>query len=300
MISLEEYMEKANYNLSEDSFEKYAQKTIMGRTTNGKNGGYYHKAPLTMLKNGTDYVYRIIPVGGTTASSVMEFSTVRKNTFSFGIIGENSANDKVIFTPEDKTYFSKFVDAIGRTDLLFYLGNEQNEFKTVLDFNLIRKIPTGFYDNQGINDSTENKILAYHDILFVKIRGQYNNEQLEDYLKNTIQENKRKWTVLFFSKDNLQIDESQKNNTKSYLEVLEHCKVDMAVCDISSEEIESFNMTSQAEKQGDSVFVISESEIENKVIKVEVKQNSLSVETCYSYDSSDDDIVHVLQKDSIK
>lgn len=189
-----EYLEAAAYT-GVDAFSKYAAAEYMGcRAVAGK---YLHQAELTHLKENTDYVYRMIRVGGSKASEVHGFST-----------GKNyQAKFTAVALPPDREAWGELLADLGRRadsmDFVAVIAARDGETEDVFfsDSALWQEEP-GVFIGAGAPEEapllnavfgSETFSLTDRDITLI---GVQEAENAPSYIQSAKRTTKRAWTVV--------------------------------------------------------------------------------------------------------
>ena len=110
-----QYMTADEYEALEDKengFSLYADRAFMGRTSDGERDCYLDRGPITDLKAGEEYLYRVAAVGSDTASELMRFTAPENNRYTFAVLGGALGPD------ETAAEMDAAAERAGRLDLL--------------------------------------------------------------------------------------------------------------------------------------------------------------------------------------
>lgn len=218
-----EYMEGTKENVNDNTFSNYANTIIMGSKKSESNGIYTNTATLTRLKEGTDYIYRVIENGKKKGSRIYGFRTAEKKEIRFafpGLIQEDyTRNNSTIGNWQNM--LQQAIELGGGTDILILRAeNQEIGFRSAME---LKKTPSIVLENHQI----KNHYWAYLDMIFIKIdaiNGDYNENK--DFMKKAIKERNRKWVIVIMdgsiSREDMEIK-------KQYEELFKELDVDLVM-----------------------------------------------------------------------
>lgn len=258
-----EYMEASKYDGDLLHFSRKAESVFLGRKRLDDTQLYSNSGELVRLKNGTSYVYRIIKIGGTKGSKILNFHTGSRNGFSFALVGNPqigaNGNDDVILWDDS---INEIISSLGKVDFIISTGNQVNYTgsiedvkKNYVDFRspeVFKEIPIqttiGNHEAQEVakklykkqfthpNENEQgNYYFTYQDMLIV---GLNSNDQ--DYvahrrfLEKAIKSTKRKWVVVsmhhhIFSEGEHSQNDSVNKMRENFSEIFHELNVDLVL-----------------------------------------------------------------------
>ena len=210
-----EYMEGSKKDVKIDTFSKYANSVIMGSTKVNDKRMFKNTAIIKRLKVRTDYIYRVIQIGGEKGSEIYEFQTPEKQetTFVFpGIIENKYLKEENIHIWQDKLfkgmslsqdadYLVLGVDKSTLQDSWFNDSRMGQEllFRSPQQLKEIPVILTEYNRSQKREDISivENQYWTYLDMLLIKLDTVImNNEYHKEFMEEIIKQRNRKWVIV--------------------------------------------------------------------------------------------------------
>lgn len=257
-----EYMEAAEFK-EEDLFSEHAKSVLMGRNTVWEEQSYVNYTVLPRLKADTDYVYRVIKVGGKAGSEIMQFHTAKRKEFSFALFGdpqlgayENNDFERWNISVE------KAFACIGKTDFILSLGDQvdgigEEDFilKCFSDFRsplLFKEIPVitvkGNHEAHGTSEDIYERQFVFQnrneqgdywftcqDVLFVILDSNEDDySEHRQFVETAISEAVRKWVIVAMHHSIFSGGEHAKDNSVSemraeYAEMFAELDVDLVL-----------------------------------------------------------------------
>ena len=214
------------------------------------NGQYLNKVTLNRLKEGTNYIYRIVHLGRTLASDTYEFKTAEKKEIDFLVLGSidskkfNNTNEiNRLYAEADKIQdIAEDIDFI-ILDKNIDKSNTSIE-KLLFKSTIFREMPLILVDN----NKKSNQIMywSHLDMTLVQVDVTDNINQKELELINLFNNKNRKWniSILNSSKDN------ELNN--KYINLLKSLGVDLIILKEDTYGIRNNNFE---EKERESIII---------------------------------------------
>ena len=233
-----EFMEGTKDQFREAFFSKYSTSVIMGSKWSEYNKTYINTGTLTRLKENTNYIYRIIQIGGKEGSYIYEFHTAEKQDIRFGFTGvvqsDYMNNNERISIFQDK--IKKGIELIKDIDFLI-LGKE----KLPYDNDVIKRNEIGLRSPKELKEipmivteygkakeeDTTNYYWTYSDMLIISLDG-INKDYKENhkFMEQVISSKNRKWIIVLMNTSIFQEDGEINNK---YKEMFEEFDVDIVL-----------------------------------------------------------------------
>lgn len=213
-----EYMEGTKEKIRKSTFSKYANSVIMGSKKSEYEGMYINTATLTRLKAGSNYVYRVIPIGGKEGSIFYEFNTAEKKETTFlypGVIQYSYLNNMSVDLFQG--LLQRGIYLCGGADYLI-LGKDKNVYD---DYNIknriekgeikfrvpmeLKEIPVIFteYDKEAKLDNKEeasNYYWTYSDMIFIRLDTKNKDyKENKEFMGQVIKGKNRKWVIIMMN-----------------------------------------------------------------------------------------------------
>ena len=177
-----QYMTADEYEALEDKengFSLYADRAFMGRTSDGERDCYLDRGPITDLKAGEEYLYRVAAVGSDTASELMRFTAPENNRYTFTVLGGALGPD------ETAAEMDAAAERAGRLDLLIaprrLIDGGQEP---------ARRIPSRLIPREGADS------FAYLDALIVILGEQVTDPDLQAaYIREAAEGADQAWLI---------------------------------------------------------------------------------------------------------
>lgn len=256
-----EYMEASQYSGKESKFSRNAKTVLMGRSSMKETELFRNIVTLERLKTNTEYLYRVVRVGGKKASRIAKFRTSARSGYSFAVFGDPQLgaydqDDMELWDSSVKT----IIDTIGKTDFIISAGDQvdgsdemQTVIKTYSDFRYpaaFKEIPVktvkgnhdakgitaDFYDAQFIySDESDDYWFTYQDTLFIGLDS--NNKQYEehrDFIEEAINQAQKKWVIVvmhhsIFSSGEHASDDSMIERRKEFSKIFCEANIDLVL-----------------------------------------------------------------------
>lgn len=261
--------------LSEDMFDEKkeeqgeAVQVLMGRVRTDW-GGYVNSVTLSRLKIGTVYYYRILKVGATEGSPWRTFKTAGNNGYDFYFFGDAEGDSFW----EDKILQS--IEHTGEPNLVLYAGTGegQDERAALRNTELIKQIPFASATT-GDNRLTGNGCgysFTYQDTLFILLNDREKTlEELQAFLRKTVNENQRKWVILVMYENVLHME---KDRAQAYEDVLREIGANLVLC---GENVNSPLMIEEGRSSGGLRFVNGSLLEETSAVFIQVRRNRITI-----------------------
>lgn len=258
-----EYMEESKYDGEPEHFSKDSESVFLGRHRLPDTQMYTNSGELVRLKYDTNYLYRIVKVGGTKGSEILSFQTAARNGFSFALLGgpQLGANGNDDGTLWNRT-INETITSLGKVDFIISAGNQMDSIgsiddvkETFIDFrspSVFKQIPIQttvgnnktqtvakeLYDkqfNQPNGNEQGNYYFTYQDMLIVGLNS--NDEDYvahRNFLKKAIKSTKRKWVVVtmnnsIFSEGEHSQNDSVKKMRENFSMMFQDMNVDLVL-----------------------------------------------------------------------
>lgn len=250
------YIEKDNYDeKKKKAINGSISSELMGRYDT--NGTADHRALLTGLKTGTEYLYSISHVGSKTATDWMSFTTPNTISFTAIIIGDpqlgiNGRDDSALWQTASQAWSASYSPAdyiycIG--DIIDGSGNNASILKSYQAY----RAPSVFQTIPSVNvKGNHDKADDANDLFNLQFKsGDYsytiqntlvaildtNNTDIEkhaEFLRKAVQDNPRKWVIVLmheslFSSGVHTDDDALSSGRKAYAELFQSCNVDIVI-----------------------------------------------------------------------
>lgn len=220
-----EYMEASKYDGEPAHFSKESESVFLGRNRLDDTQVYSNSGELVRLKSDTKYLYRIVKVGGTKGSKILNFHTGDRNRFSFALLGNpqlgiNGNDDGTLWNDS----LNEIISSLGKVDFIISTGNPvdgtgsiDDLAKNYVDFRspkVFKEIPIQttigtheaqdaakkLYDKQFTHPNENeqgNYYFVYQDMLIVGINSNDKDYVAhQSFLEKAIKSTKRKWVVV--------------------------------------------------------------------------------------------------------
>lgn len=259
--------------LSEDMFDEKkeeqedAVQVLMGRVRTDW-GGYVNSVTLSRLKVGTLYYYRIMKVGAAEGSPWRTFKTAGNNAYDFyffgDAVGESFWEDKIL----------RSIEHTGEPNLVLYAGAGEDERYALHNTELIKQIPfasatTG--DNRLIGNGCGYSF-TYQDTLFILLNDREKTlEELQTFLRKTVNENQRKWIILAMYENVAHMEEER---AQAYEDVFREIGASLVLC---GENVNSPLMIEEGRSSKELQFVNGSLPEETSAVFIQVRRNRITI-----------------------
>lgn len=239
-----EYMEGTLDTVKKSTFSEYAKTIIMGNRELSSGTAYRKSGQISRLKERTDYVYRVIRIGGQKGSELYQFGTAKKQETSFlytGMTQIDSLSDAVN-AQNWRNHLKKAVDLSEKADYLIAgkltadaEGSLENElqFRSVRQLKEIPVIESEINLQQEESDTKDIQSRAYMDLLLISLdTSDKDYAGVREYIKSVMLERNRKWNIVVLS-----APEAMEQNTidENYLEIFKELDIDFVLVNGSAE-----------------------------------------------------------------
>ena len=256
-----EYMEEADYTGKISRFSRKAQVVLMSRNSIKDTDLYKNRAMLKRLKSDTEYLYRIVKVGGKDASSINNFHTSARSGYSFAVLGDPQLgaynnNDTEIWTSS----VTAALNTLGKNDFIISVGDQvdgSNDLQTVLNCYSIFRSPEVFkeipimtvkgnHEAAGITEylynaqfvdanPSGNYWFTYQDSLIIALDSNSKAyEEQREFIYKAIEDAQKKWVIVvmhhsIFSGGEHNSDESIVERRKEYSDIFHDADIDLVL-----------------------------------------------------------------------
>ncbi|MDD3138405.1 MAG: metallophosphoesterase family protein [Lachnospiraceae bacterium] len=256
-----EYMEEADYTGKISRFSRKAQVVLMSRNSIKDTDLYKNRAMLKRLKSDTEYLYRIVKVGGKDASSINNFHTSARSGYSFAVLGDPQLgaynnNDTEIWTSS----VTAALNTLGKNDFIISVGDQvdgSNDLQTVLNCYSIFRSPEVFkeipimtvkgnHEAAGITEylynaqfvdanPSGNYWFTYQDSLIIALDSNSKAyEEQREFIYKAIEDAQKKWVIVvmhhsIFSGGEHNSDETIVERRKEYSDIFHDADIDLVL-----------------------------------------------------------------------
>lgn len=244
-----EYMEGTLDTVKKSTFSRYANTVIMGNREPSADSVYQKTGKISRLKERTDYVYRVMRIGGREGSALYQFRTAEKQETSFLYTGITSVDSlsEAINVRSWRSRLKKAVNIFDKTDYLIagkIIGNHPDPLKNELLFRSaqeLKEIPVITSDinlQQKENNVPERQSRAYMDLLLISLNtNDKDYDGVREYIKSVMLERNRKWNIVVVSApEAMEQDEIDEN----YLDMFRELNIDFVLVNGSTEYFSHF------------------------------------------------------------
>lgn len=244
-----EYMEGTLDTVSSSTFSQYASTVIMGNKEFSTDSVYQKTGQISRLKEQTNYVYRVMRIGGQEGSTIYQFHTPEKQETRLLYTGVTA--DDLLSNSENgnnwKNRLKKAVDITGGTDCLVagkLMNNQDELFQNELLFRApqeLKEIPvivSSFESQMRKGDILERQCIAYMDLLVINLNtNDKDYDGVRNYIKDVMQEKRRKWNMVVVS---MPEDIEENKIDENYLSIFKELNIDFVLVNGSAEYFNDF------------------------------------------------------------
>lgn len=220
-----EYMTKSDYTSWNKEFSEVSSSVLMGRKYLPESGKYLNHAVLKRLQVGTEYLYRVVRVGGVRGCELMSFTTAVNNKYSFGLVGGFSAEGSQAWEQSAEAW----EELLGTCDFLLYpgAGTEAGENLAFRRPWIFKKIPVGITKSAG-EGGTGDYSFTYQDSLFLMLDSDSGDMAAHRaFIENAAANARRKWIFAVMRHGAGELEEGQR---REYEAMFEESGVDVVIC----------------------------------------------------------------------
>lgn len=266
-----EYMEGTLDTVRRSTFSEYAHTVIMGNRELSSDMTYRKSGQIRRLKERTDYVYRVMRIGGKEGSQLYQFRTAEKQETSFLYTGMTQIDSlsEAANVRSWRSHLKKAVDTSDKIDYLIAgkliastkdLMNNELQFRSAQQLKEIPVIESEVNLKQEVDHELDRASRAYMDLLLISLNtNDKDYDGVHTYIKNIMVERNRKWNIVILS-----APEAIEQNTidEKYLEMFKELDIDVVLINGSMEYYSAFSgeMTDNADensyikKRGETLF----------------------------------------------
>lgn len=238
-----EYMEGTLDTVEESTFSEYAHSVIMDSKESSNGTGYQKSGQITRLKERTDYVYRVIRIGGVEGSAIYQFRTAEKQETSFLYTGNvrMSGLGEALHVRNWKSNLKKAVDFSDRPDYLI-VGKTEEEwpdtaqttdknheklFRAAEELKEIPVIVSESFKGDAENGKPERQSRAYMDLLLMSLStADRDYDGIRNYMESAMLERNRKWNMVIIDASYLT---EQGTIEAQYSDIFEELDIDLVL-----------------------------------------------------------------------
>lgn len=238
-----EYMEGTLDTVEEETFAEYANSVIMDSKESPGEAGYQKSGQISRLKERTDYVYRVIRIGGVEGSAIYQFRTAEKQETSFLYTGNvrMSGLGEALHVRNWKSNLKKAVDFSDRPDYLI-VGKKEEEwpdtaqttdknyeklFRSAEELKEIPVIVSESFKGDAESGKSERQSRAYMDLLLMSLStADRDYDGIRNYMESAMLERNRKWNMVIIDDSYLT---EQGTIEERYSDIFEELDIDLVL-----------------------------------------------------------------------
>lgn len=256
-----EYMEGTLDTVKMSTFSEYANTVIMGNRELSFGTTYRKSGQIRRLKERTDYVYRVVRIGGKKSSKLYQFRTAEKQETSFLYTGMTQIDSlsEAANVRSWKGHLKKAVNIAEKADYLIAgklmenladpLTNEL-QFRSAQQLKEIPVIESEINLQEEADLTQERQSRAFMDLLVISLNtNDKDYDSVRTYIKNIMMERNRKWNIIILS-----APEAMAQNTidENYLEMFKELDIDFVLVNGATEYDSTFAGESYGTAEPDS------------------------------------------------